>query len=989
MKPSMYSRLVPFAYCLIFLVLIGAIAAREQTGWWPVIGVAVSAVMGVVGNFFVSRHDSLSKAMTEIVDVLDILPNLVIDSPQDVPERRPSELLSPGFQASTGIIPFWGRAEVLSKLTNWAGDSEGPQLSILTGQPLVGKSRLSLEFAKHIPDGWIAGRLRLNHAVGAVAKIRAAGRATVVIIEASGPHHQVSAFLSDAVQRGVHQMSTKLGRKDVAPLKILIVTRTNRWLDTVSEESPDVAPMVAEALHIHLLPFGSVANHTEWARDAAGRFGGKDVSPIGRNPRATKAADPVTNIGELLARALVASYEVAAERSVTTDQTVTQVALSLAVHERASWPPPESGTVIGRKLRSRVTALLLLTVPSTLAEACKSLRCLAELSDASSERLAELAVWATEAYPPEDEVFISRPTSNLLVAGILEPLLVDSQVWRLLSRQLSIETRAKAASFLLEIVGVFPAASVRAADLLSYLGDPNSTLKLLETLSHVAQTKRADVLIADLITSGAIPASEAAELTDRLDSDLLPRAVRSALNCQLALTNESGDLLDIAASNSTLALHIMQTGSAHEALPHALEAVRLYRSLASNDKCDHPNGLALSLLTLSKVYWQMGMYDHSLPLVRQAVAIHRDLESKSPGHFKTELANDLSTLAGLLRLIGRASDSLPHAEEAVHRYRDLLHQGDNEGRRNGLAGALGTYASALWALGRHREALPHADESVRLARVLAADVPHRYSDGLAKYLWLLGAVLVSLGDYAEALPHARESVHLYQQLTTDEPQIHSAQLAGAIGQLGVTLSKLGRHAEAEPHMREAVRLYRVQVGTDYKNHVGELAGWLHNLSAELRSLQRFREALEQSEEAVALFRRLAHDNPVQYSDGLSSSLNTLGLILRSLGRYRDALTPSVEAVALRRRLVTDNPGSFSPSLAFSLMGLSRTLSKLDRQTDAVVAGEEAVRLFRDLARENPQLYVDDVRGAVKHLSAILTVLGRSKDVQRLELGLYP
>lgn len=71
MKPSILARVVPLGYLLVFLLFVGAIAAREQIGWWPTVGAVALAILGLLGNVLVSRHESNARSAEALVEVLD------------------------------------------------------------------------------------------------------------------------------------------------------------------------------------------------------------------------------------------------------------------------------------------------------------------------------------------------------------------------------------------------------------------------------------------------------------------------------------------------------------------------------------------------------------------------------------------------------------------------------------------------------------------------------------------------------------------------------------------------------------------------------------------------------------------------------------------------------------------------------------------------------------------------------------------------------
>jgi hypothetical protein len=78
------------------------------------------------------------------------------------------------------------------------GSGTTVSVCLLWGPAAVGKTRLSLEFAKSVPADWVAGRLRNGRESDAMAAIMACGDPTLILVETPGwrPGRELSSRLS-------------------------------------------------------------------------------------------------------------------------------------------------------------------------------------------------------------------------------------------------------------------------------------------------------------------------------------------------------------------------------------------------------------------------------------------------------------------------------------------------------------------------------------------------------------------------------------------------------------------------------------------------------------------------------------------------------------------------------------------------------------------------------------------------------------------------
>ena len=362
-----------------------------------------------------------------------------------------------------------------------------------------------------------------------------------------------------------------------------------------------------------------------------------------------------------------------------------------------------------------------------------------------------------------------------------------------------------------------------------------------------------------------------------------------------------------AALLNNLSVHFSDKGDNAAALEASLEAVEVYRRLASANPSRFEPNLALSLNNLAGDLKAIGETAAALEAIKEAVDIRRRLASTNPARFEPALAMSLNNLSFFLNAVGAPTASLEASQEAVDVYRRLA-SADTDRFEPALAGSLTNLSNCLSDVGETSAALEAIKESVAIRRRLASANPARFEHDLALGLNNMSVFLSFVGETSAALEAVKEAVDIRRRLSLANP------------------------ARFEP----------------------DLAMSLNNLSADLSAVGETAAALEAIQEAVDIRRRLASANPARFESDLAMSLNNLSAYLSDVGDTAAALDAIQEAVDIRRRLASANPARFEPDLARNHLTLGLVLGRLGRHSEAAQAFEQGTNLISPYAEQWPQ-----------------------------------
>ena len=875
--------------------------------------------------------------------------------------------------AEQAVAPLEGRGREVGELVSWCQDPHAPVVRILEGPSGVGKTRLSVEVGRALPQGWVAGRCVPGRAVDVLGLVRACREPTLIVLDDADTHPDIPRLIEQLTVTPPAGPQVKV---------LLVVRNAPGFTQSLRQDLRGAA--AADWPVTTVVVEGGVGDRRRWFARAVTAY----AEATGRSVLAGLVGDmrPVGEPNEpMIITQVRAALTVLTDGAQDADRFRTaslgELATAVVVRERHRWhkvaddPRWKLPKRLTNQGRDEAMLALVALAPTTTDESVAALRRLPRLAEMKTDRLINTAEWAHHVYPgPTSGGAWVDPAPDYVLGALLAHLATEhSALAAALDLGATAQQRPAVMLRLVRATAHFPSITSLTNTVLDQA--PQLVPGMVEYALVSGATDRATrVVLVTVVTDHMVPAAEASRLLDlimgpewnRLRVALQRSLVHSARAALASAdTDETGD--DLAGSLSDLGGGLRAVGEHREALTAFREAVALYRRLAESEPARYTGDLAGSLNNLGGDLWAVGEHREALTAFREAVALYRKVAESEPARYTGDLAGSLSNLGGGLRAVGEHREALTAFREAVALRRKLAES--EPARYTGdLAGFLNNLGLGLREVGEHREALTAFREAVALHRKLAESEPARYTGDLAHSLNNLGGDLWAVGEHREALTASREAVALRRKLAESEPARYTGDLAQSLSNLGVGLWAVGEHREALTAFREAVALYRKVAESEPARYTGDLAGSLNNLGLGLRAVGEHREALTASREAVALYRKLAESEPARYTGDLAGSLNTLGAGLWAVGEHREALTASREAVALYRKLAESEPARYTGDLAHSLNNLGGGLWAVGEHREALTASREAVALRRKLAESEPARYTGDLAHSLNNLA---------------------
>jgi hypothetical protein len=134
---------------------------------------------------------------------------------------------------------------------------------VITGSAGVGKSRLALEFASSLPQGWATGWLRTLVGEIAVSAVRGCGDPAVILVDDADGRADLAALLDD------------LAEQHTSPaIRVVLLTRSAAGLaaSLASQLEDRNEWIVGRALQLDLEPEGGREDQERWFEEAVTAF---------------------------------------------------------------------------------------------------------------------------------------------------------------------------------------------------------------------------------------------------------------------------------------------------------------------------------------------------------------------------------------------------------------------------------------------------------------------------------------------------------------------------------------------------------------------------------------------------------------------------------------------------------------------------------------------------------------------------------------------
>src|SRR5664279_332745 len=259
------------------------------------VGIALLAGVAVLVAITVRRFRQTQRSEAAALrGARDALLSSLTPQPLEPGQHSMATLLSP----EQAVAPLEARRSTVKELTRWCTDEPTSPVRIVEGASGVGKSRLTVEAARALPDTWAAGRWVTGAAEDLIAAVLACRQRTLLVVDDADtePAAKVASLVQLVAQR------------DLGMIKVLLVARDRDSLQRAVHRELSAAQQ-ANWPATTLRPFGGARDRRRWFVRAARAYAaaqGLPPPPVSDTDQHPVGADGEP-MGVTQARALLAS----------------------------------------------------------------------------------------------------------------------------------------------------------------------------------------------------------------------------------------------------------------------------------------------------------------------------------------------------------------------------------------------------------------------------------------------------------------------------------------------------------------------------------------------------------------------------------------------------------------------------------------------------------------------------------------------------------
>jgi len=416
---------------------------------------------------------------------------------------------------------------------------------------------------------------------------------------------------------------------------------------------------------------------------------------------------------------------------------------------------------------------------------------------------------------------------------------------------------------------------------------------------------------------------------------------------------------EVASTLNDLAILHQITNRYEAAEKEYIEALQIYRELASANPVVYRPGVARTLNNLAVLHRNTNKYEAAEKENIEALAIYQELESANPVVYRPDVARTLNNLAVLHIETNEYEAAEKEYIEALQIYRELASTNPVVYQEY-VATTLHNLSDLHMDTNDYKAAEKEATEALLIRRDLASVNPMVHRPDVAKTLNNLVVLHTGTKEYETAEKDATEALGIYRELASVNPMVYRPDVARTLYNLANLHIETNEYEAAEKEYTEALQICREFASVNPAVYLPYVATTLNNLAFLYTGTKEYEAAEKKSTEALAIYQELESANPGIYQRYVAETLNYLACLHTGTKEYGAAEMEYTEALQICRELALVIPMVHRPGVAWTLHELALLHTGTKEYEAAEKEYAEALQIRQELASVNPMVYRLDV-----------------------------
>jgi tetratricopeptide (TPR) repeat protein len=327
----------------------------------------------------------------------------------------------------------------------------------------------------------------------------------------------------------------------------------------------------------------------------------------------------------------------------------------------------------------------------------------------------------------------------------------------------------------------------------------------------------------------------------------------------------------------------------------------------------------------------------------------------------------LSDLASSYNAHNQLTEAIELGQASLAILKDL-YQANPANWPNSYTGILSTLAKSYYQNNQLTEAIALYQKSLAILKDLYQANPEQWAGMYTSTLINLAASYKQHNQLAKAIALQQKCLAIRKDLYQANPEQLAGGYAGSLNNLAASYCQNNQLSEAIALEQECLAIRKDLYQANPERWAGDYTESLNSLSSSYYKHNQLSEAIALQQESLAIRKDLYQANPAQWAKAYTTSLNNLAMSYQQHNQLTEAIALEQESVAIRKDLYQANPEQWAGEYIDSLNNLAVSYYRSNQLPEANEFLQECLAIRKDLYQANPAQWAGGYTDSLNNLA---------------------